>query len=498
VGQVVPGGYPVAARIPRARLGTRVGRVVDDVTAAALPPRTTRSYTSARPPPLAGHSDTLSAIASGLVQPGLRMIVTDEVGWRIASAGSLEAPAPPPAGASRWLRGLYDAVVEDGTPTALAEPAPDGRERQAYVSAALGGAPGWDWFRRPDGNEAIVAVAEPIVAGDRTLGTVILQQGTDAILSLTNQGLVRLMNLTLIAMLLVGGGLLGYATWLSRRIRRLSVAAAGAADHARRGGLLPSAGASDEIGDLSRSFSNVLGQLGSYNDYLRTLASKLSHELRTPLAIVTSSLENLEQELTDGASRDYTARARSGAERLRRILGAMSEASRVEELMNNVESEPFALDSVAGSAVAGYRDVFPEREFAFYVETGSDCRVLGAPELFIQLLDKLIDNAVSFSRPGDTIQIDVAREPAAVRLDVSNPGPLLPASMHGRLFDSMVSVRAHEDGTHLGLGLYVARVIADGHNGRIEARDIDGGVRFSVWLPVAAAGGGPGHRRTRD
>jgi HAMP domain-containing protein len=203
------------------------------------------------------------------------MIVTDEVGWRIASAGSLEAPAPPPAGASRWLRGLYDAVVEDGTPTALAEPAPDGRERQAYVSAALGGAPGWDWFRRPDGNEAIVAVAEPIVAGDRTLGTVILQQGTDAILSLTNQGLVRLMNLTLIAMLLVGGGLLGYATWLSRRIRRLSVAAAGAADHARRGGLLPSAGASDEIGDLSRSFSNVLGQLGSYNDYLRTLASKL-------------------------------------------------------------------------------------------------------------------------------------------------------------------------------------------------------------------------------
>jgi nitrogen-specific signal transduction histidine kinase len=62
----------------------------------------------------------------------------------------------------------------------------------------------------------------------------------------------------------------------------------------------------------------------------------------------------------------------------------------------------------------------------------------------------------------------------------------------------MVSVRAHEDGTHLGLGLHVARVIADGHNGRIEAMDIDGGVRFSVWLPVAAADGGSGHRRNRD
>jgi nitrogen-specific signal transduction histidine kinase len=59
--------------------------------------------------------------------------------------------------------------------------------------------------------------------------------------------------------------------------------------------------------------------------------------------------------------------------------------------------------------------------------------------------------------------------------------------MHGQLFDSMVSVRPYGDNAHLGLGLYVARLIADGHNGRIEATDIDGGVRFSVWLPVAAA-----------
>ncbi len=488
VWQDVPGGYQLEARLPRAQIGTHAGLLVEDVSDAARPGRRAASWEGTRLPVFVGPADALSDVARGLVQPGLRLIVTDAAGWRIASVGSLQsAGAATPTGVSRWLRSTYDAVVEDGTPRAYAEPDPGGRERQDYVGAALAGEAGADWFRSREGSEAIVAVAQPIASGGRTLGAVILQQGTDAILSLTNRGLVRLLNTTLIAMLLVGGGLLGYATWLSRRIRRLSVAAASAADTRRPVTVLPSAAAMDEIGDLSRSFSSVLGQLGAYNEYLRTLASKLSHELRTPLAIVTSSLENLEQEPLGEASRSYTSRARDGAERLRRILGAMSEASRVEELMTSVETEHFALDAAIASAVGGYRDVYPARHFGLEVDAGAGYVVEGAPELLIQLLDKLIDNAVSFSQDGDTIEIGVRRDGGAVRIDVSNPGPPLPAHMQGQMFDSMVSVRPRSENTHLGLGLYVARLIADGHNGRIEARDIDGGVRFSVWLPVAAA-----------
>ncbi|HEX5786751.1 MAG TPA: ATP-binding protein [Woeseiaceae bacterium] len=499
VWQDVPGGYQLEARIPRARLGSHLGLTVDDAAGPQSPGARAATFTAPRPPPLAGHREELATVAASLLQPGLRLVVTDAAGWRIAAAGSLDSAAGArPGGVSRWLRFAYDAVVEDGTPTDFAEPDPTGREQQAYVTAALTGEPGSNWFRSLEGEQAIVAVSQPVARGDDVLGVVILQQGTDAILSLTNRGLVRLLNLTLLAMLLVAGGLLGYATWLSRRIRRLSVAAAGAADERRLATALPSAGAGDEIGDLSRSFSSVLAQLGSYNDYLRTLASKLSHELRTPLAIVTSSLENLEQEALDATARSYTARARDGAERLRRILAAMSEANRVEELMSHVETEPFPLDAAVRSAVGGYRDVYPERHFELAVTPGPGCIVHGAPELAIQMLDKLVENAVSFSRAGDTIGIDVARDGAAVRLDVRNPGPPLPTDMHGRLFDSLVSVRPRDDGTHLGLGLYVARLIATGHNGRIEARDIDGGVVFSVWLPAAEARDGNGDGKPRD
>ena len=83
----------------------------------------------------------------------------------------------------------------------------------------------------------------------------------------------------------------------------------------------------------------MLRQLGEYNDYLRSLASKLSHELRTPLAIVTSSLENLEHEPLSNAAVSYAGRARHGADRLRRILPAMSEAARVDELLRTADPE---------------------------------------------------------------------------------------------------------------------------------------------------------------
>ena len=373
-------------------------------------------------------------------------------------------------------------MVEDGEAAASAEPNPGGREQQPYVSSALDGREMASWFRGEEDGRAIVAVAAPITNNNEMLGALVLQQGTDAILSSTNDGLARLIKLTLISTFLVAAALIGYASWLSRRIRHLSIAAVDALENDALQSALPSSLANDEIGDLSRSFSSVLRQLGDYNAYLRTLASKLSHELRTPLAIVTSSLENLEHESLNESSAGYIARARDGADRLRRILSAMSEASRVEELMEDAEPEVFDLLAVLRSTVDAYRDVYLERHFDF------DCALQtatasGSPELLIQMLDKLVDNAVDFSGVNDTVTIGLASDTEHFRITVANPGPALPERMRTQLFDSMVSMRSTESSRHLGLGLYVAKLIAEGHGGGIAAENIDGGVVFEVRLP---------------
>jgi len=487
--QDTPGGYRLAARIPRSLLGNRLGLVITNTDSATTAGVRSTTFDGDLPGRFVTVSPVLQSVAAGYVQPGWRLIVTDMHGWRLGQAGSITgAPdgfeeLPPSTG---WLRLAYNLLLEPGADAALAEPDASGREQQSYVSEALNGHAATRWFRNPGTGRAVVSVAHPIFSGSVQTGAIILQQGTDAILSLTNQAMIRLITLTLIVTIGVALVLLGYASWLSARIRHLSNAAERALDEKHVRTSLPSALAGDEIGDLSRSFSNVLQQLGNYNDYLQTLASKLSHELRTPLTIVKSSLENLEHESLSKESAVYTARAKEGVERLRKILSAMSEASRTEELIENVEPEKFDLDKVLESTLAAYADAWPERGFS-YLNRSTDANVFGSPELVIQMLDKLADNAVDFSTVGDEIQVALDSNPEYAEISIFNPGPSLPDNMRTQLFHSMVSVRGGDGKRHLGLGLYVARLIAEGHNGSISADNTDGGVTFTVSLPLAPA-----------
>ena len=478
-------GYSLEARIPRTLAGPKLGLSVfntDDRLRAGI---TAATFNGSTPGRAVTVSPVLQSVAAGYVQPGWRLIITDNTGWRLTTVGNVSTSTTGTdntTSQSGWLRLIYGLLLKPGAEATLAEPAPGGRETQSYISEALGGEPTTRWFRSPDTDRAVVSVAQPIWSGSVQTGVLIMQHGTDAILSQTNEALTRLIILTLTATVVVAVVLLGYASWLSVRIRRLSEAAETALDDKRLHSALPSAHAGDEVGDLSRSFSSVLRQLGVYNEYLQSLASKLSHELRTPLTIVRSSLENLEHEKLPDEALEYTARAREGTDRLQKILNAMSEANRTEQLIENAELEDFRLADVVGSAVGAYADAWPDRRFSFSDQAG-DAVVHGSPELIVQMLDKLVDNAVDFTTGGDTIGVRVKTGGDKACIAVSNPGPPLPDEMRAEMFDSMVSVRKGDAGKHLGLGLYIARLIAEGHNGSISADNTGDGVRFTVYLP---------------
>src|SRR5204862_6014393 len=119
--------------------------------------------------------------------------------------------------------------------------------------------------------------------------------------------------------------------------------------------------ATDEIGDLSRSFTTVLERLARYNAYLEALAARLSHELRTPVAVVRSSLENLHAAQTAEETRTYLARAEEGLARLSTILGRMTEASRLEQSLQAAAPERFEAGAVVRGCVEGYRMAYDGR-----------------------------------------------------------------------------------------------------------------------------------------
>lgn len=450
--------------------------------------RLATSFDSALPPAPIGRDASLQEIVDGYRTRGIRLHVVDSGGWIRAAGGALSDPAPNgAAGDASLFSGLYRRMLSSLGTTETLQAVVNGRDSNRYVLSALDGEETDVWLRTTGAGsaDAIVAAAAPIRHLNSISGAVVLNQNSTTLLFLSNAALTRLTTVTLAVTLATVTILLAYATWLSYRIRRLSQAADGAMNS--RGDIetsLPSEAANDEIGSLSRSFSTLLSRVGDYNAYLRALSGRLSHELRTPMAVVSSSLDNLEaQNLTD-AQQEYATRARDGVSRLRRLVQAMSEATRVEQAAANATMMDFDLGSVIARAVEAYRDVYVDHQFR-YTGPESPSRINGAPDLLVQLLDKLVDNAVSFAPADSEIAIEVAGKDRERQITVTNTGPLLPESMQGRLFDSLVSVRATEAASHMGFGLYIARLIAEAHGGTLGAANLaDGsGVCFTVVLP---------------
>lgn len=380
-----------------------------------------------------------------------------------------------------WLKPVAALVV----PTPRVPAGDETRPARGQIDRALIGISSTQWRGTRDRDVAILSAAQPVFVGDDIVGAVVVEETTASIQLLKESALENLLAVTLAVVAAALAILLAFATRLTTRIRRLHSEAEAAIDaQGRVRGTITSTTARDEIGDLTRTTAAVLARLRDYNAYLEAMAGRLSHELRTPLAVVRSSLDNLKaQELTVGA-RVYVDRAHEGVDRLARLISRLSEATRLERLLESAERERFDLAAVVAGCVDGYRAAYPAREFAYAAPAGP-VWIMGVPDAFAQLLDKLAENAVDFAAPATPVRITLSADTARVVLAVENDGPPLPDKL--RLFDSLVSLRegaVAREGAHLGLGLYIVRLIAEFHGGRVRASNLaaQGGVRFEVVM----------------
>jgi dedicated sortase system histidine kinase len=463
------------------------------------PPATDAGAAPARPV-----SEEMQFLMTGLARSGSRIWLVDNRLNLVAVAGSLDgAPAAAPRNlafgpAERMVRAPLQSLSEQLRET----PAPGAEEiipndaifGGREIERALDGTPSWRLRKAGDREAAIVTAVHPVWVGDSVVGAVVVEETTQAVLSFGSRALEQLAAVTLIAFAAGALTLFFFASGLSSRLRRLRDEADNAIDsQGRVRGLVTGEKAHDEIGDLSRGFSKVLERLAQYNDYLEHMAGRLSHELRTPIAVVRSSLDNLRLQPLNDDARIYVERANEGVTRLDTILTRMAEATRLEHLVrrgrDESERETFDAAAVLAGCVAGYASVYPSRRFEL-TNTSAPVMLSGAPDLFAQMLDKLAANAADFATGDAPVRLSFATDGGEAVLIVSNDGPALPDAMHGRLFESMVSVRSGTQARepHLGLGLYIVRLIAEFHGGRVAAanRANNSGVEFTLRFPLAA------------
>jgi dedicated sortase system histidine kinase len=499
-------GYTFEVRIPLSLLGPRLAFAIADVDDLA-----TREVTA-----LMGTSGMRSAeelqkifipsseielILKGLGRTTSRIWVVDRQNKVLALAGSLKDESAE-AAKTQPSRGLWkqaeNIVLKPLYAQILRQPSEDfeddlsnaetlqGRE----IEGALAGKLSTHWRLTPDHRAVILSAAHPIWIDDDVMGAVVVEETTNGILTQRNRALERLFNIILAVFLLGTLTLFLFASRLSSRIRRLRNETERAIDpQGRVRAITTGSKARDEIGDLSRSFTNILEKLSQYTSYLESMATRLSHELRTPIAVVRSSLDNLKTQPFPDEAKVYMERADKGLTRLNRILINMSEATRLEQILQNAEREEFDLRPVVAGCVGGYCTAYPEQSIALSLPD-KPVVLSGVPDLIAQLLDKLFNNALDFAHPGTEIAITLERHPESARLQVSNEGPQLPEQMQGRLFESMVSIRPHKDcrEPHLGLGLYIVRLIAEFHQGEASAcnREDGKGVTVTITLPIQA------------
>ncbi|OUR65112.1 hypothetical protein A9Q79_04055 [Methylophaga sp. 42_25_T18] len=433
-------------------------------------------------------SPELTGLLSKMAKDGVRLWLLDRQYFKLASAGHGDVIVAEPK-----LRTWSDLFYQLFLTQPISDDESISHEQSVLsgqvVTAALNGHEASE--RRQTGEEGplMLVASHPVYIDGQVVAAVVAEKNTNTILALQNQAVKTLLNTSLIMFSIVVVVLLGFASRLSLRIRRLNRDIAQAVNQEGRvAGDFLTSNEHDELGELRQNFGHLFKRLGLYNHYLEALASRLAHELRTPIAVIKTSLEHVEAFIEQGGQ-TYLERARSGSERINDIVARMSEASRLEQTVQNTEFILFDLRTLMLELSAAYQDIYPNVMFELQ-STDNAVMINGSAELIVQMLDKLVSNAVDFHDEGSQISLKLESGTDFCHLRVRNWGKALPIAIETQLFQPMVSKRSSaldKSQPHLGLGLYIVKLVVDKHKGAVWAENWQHGVEFSVELPIVQA-----------
>lgn len=228
----------------------------------------------------------------------------------------------------------------------------------------------------------------------------------------------------------------------------------------------------DEIGMLARAISDMTGALRHRIDAVESFAADVAHEIKNPLASLRSAVESLGKVEDADLRRQLVDIAAHDVRRIDRLVTEISDASRIDAELSRAEFEPVDVEALIHNIAAAraQRDEDEGRTLDI-VTTGPRAMVMGVPVRLERVIENLLDNAVSFSPPDGTITLTLSNKDNWVSLSVCDEGPGIPIEKREKVFQRFHSDRPEgEDfGNHSGLGLAIARTIAEAHDGTLIA-----------------------------
>ena len=247
----------------------------------------------------------------------------------------------------------------------------------------------------------------------------------------------------------------------------------------------------DEIGLLARAISDMTTALRQRIDAVDSFAADVAHELKNPLASLRSALESLEKVDDPKLRTQLTSIAAHDVRRIDSLVTEIADASRIDAELSRATFEPVDMLALV-KALIGEREsrgVNGSCRISVSRLDHGDMRIAGVPQRLESVLENLLDNAVSFSPEGATVEVRIARNENRIEISISDHGPGIPEDSREKIFERFHSLRPLDEdfGSHSGLGLAIARTIVEAHDGKLVAMDrADGkpGARLVVDLPA--------------
>jgi two-component system OmpR family sensor kinase len=281
---------------------------------------------------------------------------------------------------------------------------------------------------------------------------------------------------------LLVGGLVGYrvARAALDPVERMRRRAAEASDDPSF--RLPVPDTQDELSRLAETLNELLTRVEVGVRREQQLVSDASHELRTPLSQLLLQADlALSRERTEGELRDALAQIQHDTRRLVRLANDLLLIARADERQLPLRREPVSVRDAAEQARERFADTARAAGRTIAVEADPALRVSADPDRLAQLLDALIDNALSHG--AGTVTISAAAQGASVALHVTDAGPGFPADFRERAFDRFATADTGRAGAANGLGLAIVAALAEAHGGTASAANRPGG-GADVWAEL--------------
>src|SRR3569833_2354597 len=362
------------------------------------------------------------------VAPLLRNLVTptrtrariyDQSGFMIVDSASIYSKGEvirsgrPVAGASGnndWWTTVMSWVFGDDFPPYREYGADEGT-KYPEVAAALSGAPA-DVVRVDSDHQLVISVAVPVQRVRATVGVLLLSTAPgeiDSIVATERWGVLRSALVAAAVTIIIS---LLLASTIAGPLRRQSEAAEKVQTSISSREEIPDfTYRTDEVGHLSRALRSMTSALYNRIEAIERFAADVAHELKNPLTSLRSAVEPLPRAKRPEAVERLNAIIQHDVRRLDRFISDISNASRLDAVLARSASEPVELDRLCDAMVAIQKDLAASREVNVVLAKRQGKfapTVVGHDSRLAQVINNLIDNAVSFSPKGSTVTVGIS------------------------------------------------------------------------------------------